>query len=78
MGEQRCIHELLPGQCAICNPRVPVNLDDVQVIARFQAQFAGRCDHCDGPVRVGDQAGYDQDRELICQTCLFAMGTRMP
>lgn len=45
-GEERCIHEMLPGQCGVCNP--PKNSSP------FVARFYGYCALCKTAIEPGE------------------------
>lgn len=57
--EERCLHEMLPGQCAFCLGKKGPEEESLDLRARllasgwFAAQYASRCDTCDTPFPVG-------------------------
>lgn len=59
-SEERCLHELLPGQCAFCLGKQGPEEESLELRARlldsgdwFAAQYKGRCDGCSTPFPVG-------------------------
>ena len=57
MSEERCIHELLPGQCGVCNPPKtgPV----------FEAGYAGYCMVCKMAIVPGELIRWTDDGTAV-------------
>lgn len=60
VDEERCKHELLPGQCAFCLGQSSPEEESLDLRARllasgdwFAAQYRGRCDRCSTPFEAG-------------------------
>lgn len=58
--EERCLHEMLPGQCAFCLGKKGPKEEALALRAElldsgewFAAQYKGRCDGCSTPFPVG-------------------------
>lgn len=58
--EERCLHEMLPGQCAFCLDRKGPEEELLELRAEllasgdwFAAQYKGRCDGCSTPFPAG-------------------------
>jgi hypothetical protein len=80
--EQRCLHEMLPGQCAICSRHPDDQLYDTKaqldpthdghhvVVARSEATWPFRCSGCGTSVRVGDAIILSlADAVFVCVSC---------
>lgn len=69
-ADNRCIHEMLPGQCAIClNHDTP---QAVEIASTFTARYAGRCAvNRDHAIDIGDLAGFTADDEIVCYRCVI-------
>lgn len=58
-GEERCLHEMLPGQCAVCLGKSSPEEESLELRARllasgwFAAQYRGVCDRCGTPFEQG-------------------------
>ena len=69
----RCGKTDLPvDQCAgaCCRPdlkREHFPVGPVPARVRFQAGRWSKCDHCDGKIKPGQEAGYDADGGLVCE-----------
>lgn len=61
----RCIHEFLPGQCALC---MGARSDVVRDTPTTTARFAGPCPQCGDPLEVGDETSR-LDERWICRPC---------
>ena len=67
----RCVHEFLPGQCAIC-----LGLDrrsspgDPRVARTFTARYPGRCvvDYAHR-IHADDHIGVTEDGAYLCAEC---------
>ena len=58
MDDQRCRHDFLPGQCAICSGAVLAERDlspePTQEPTPFAARYRGRCPGCGADIETGD------------------------
>lgn len=67
----RCLHDFLPGQCAIClgHDRVET-LADVRIERVLKARFDGRCavDKTHG-INSGDDIGLIESGGYACPSC---------
>jgi hypothetical protein len=58
-AEERCVHEMLPGQCAFCLGKSSPEEESLALRARllasgwFAAQYRGVCDRCGTPFEQG-------------------------
>jgi hypothetical protein len=52
----RCVHELLPGQCAYCRPPAehPGRRHRERPSRPFPAGYRDECDECGGEIEAGD------------------------
>lgn len=55
MDEQRCMHELLPGQCGICKP-APRGGE-----ATWEAKWPAPCASCANRIEVGEMVKWTSD-----------------
>jgi hypothetical protein len=53
----RCVHDFLPGQCAVCAKQelvAPESRPSVPEGVSFPAKFEGWCNSCNGPIARGE------------------------
>lgn len=71
MNATRCVHDFLPGQCAIClgHDKTP----PPTITHTFTARFDGRCaENPAHPIAIGETLGWTDDGQIVCQRCVEA------
>lgn len=73
MTDERCVHEMIVGQCAICRPRVRAAdaFDDPapQLGPPFEAMYAGVCSDCGDRFDEGDEIRADGEGGYLGPCC---------
>ena len=57
MSEDRCVHEMLPGQCSICRP--------AKERPEFSAMYDGPCPLCAQAIVPGDAVRWSVEGILV-------------
>lgn len=73
---ERCLHDLLPGQCATCKGITLETGPPVVVTSTFRARYDGGCSvSSEHRIRPGDLAGWTEDDQVVCAACVTAAAT---
>jgi len=68
--DERCKHEMLPGQCAECGPAAKPVLITLELGPWFAARYtSGQCSQCGKKIYEGHEIRADGEGGYLCATC---------